>query len=393
MSRSLLRRFARATAVPAACAMLAALGATACAAEAARDRATREVDARGADPRWQVLAPIPDPVGLGGMFAGVLRGQLVAGGGSQFRDKPNWLQGEKTYSDRIFVLAAPDAKWTQHPTRMPRAMGHFATAATKDAIYLIGGFDANGTLAQAWRLHAEGNDFRFNAMPDFPRRIGYATASIVEGRIYVSGGLPELASKSPSRETWSLAFAATDPAPTNSSWRREPDFPGTPAFVSAAASDAQGAYVFGGISFDAQGKAIPSAEAHRFDTKKRQWTKLAPLPEPRVSATTPAAAVDSNRLLLIGGYAEVFPGPAREHPGFSTQTLIYDIARNAWSPGPRLPNAPVVQRDSPSDPGPAPMIAAPCVVWQNRAVLISGEVRASVRTPTVLAWPLDATPR
>ena len=58
-----------------------------------------------------------------------------------------------------------------------------------------------------------------------------------------------------------------------------------------------------------------------------------------------------------------------------------------------VPTAAVPNRDSPSDPGPAPMIAAPCVVWRNRAVVVGGEVRASVRTPSVIAWPLEQTKR
>jgi len=35
------------------------------------------------------------------------------------------------------------------------------------------------------------------------------------------------------------------------------------------------------------------------------------------------------------------------------------------------------------------MIAAPGAVWLNHAVVISGEVRASTRTPAVVAWPLE----
>jgi hypothetical protein len=96
-------------------------------------------------------------------------------------------------------------------------------------------------------------------------------------------------------------------------------------------------------------------------------------------------------LFVIGGYAEVFPGLPRDHPGFSTQTLFYNLVRQSWANGPLLPQAAVPNRDSPGDPGPASMIGAPCVRWQDRIVVIGGEVRASVRTPAVLAWPLAAS--
>ena len=109
----------------------------------------------------------------------------------------------------------------------------------------------------------------------------------------------------------------------------------------------------------------------------------------RFRDTVPVAG-RRGRILLIGGYAEVFPGPAREHPGFSAQTLVYDVALRKWSRGPVLPRAAVPDRDLPGDPGPGPMLAAPCAPWQNMAVVISGEIRASTLTPAVIAWPLAA---
>ena len=111
------------------------------------------------------------------------------------------------------------------------------------------------------------------------------------------------------------------------------------------------------------------------------------LPSPRVGPASPCPVVDG-RIFVIGGYAEVFPGAQRDHPGFSRQTLLYSTTKNVWESGPILPHAPVPDRDVPGDTGPAPMIAAPAVIWENRAVVISGEVRASVRSPAVLAFPL-----
>jgi N-acetylneuraminic acid mutarotase len=339
---------------------------------------------------WELLAPIPDPVGFGGMFAAPLNGQLVAGGGSQFRDKPNWLQGEKVFSDRIFTLADPAAKWVESATRLPAKMGHFATAATSDAIYLVGGINATGCLAPCWQLRAQGGGFQFTPLPDFPHAIGYAAGAIANGRLYVIGGLPEPTSKSPTVETWSLELAKIS---AGAKWTREPDLPAPGVFVSGVASDGRHVYVFGGMTYDAEGKATPSKRMLRFNPARTAWETLADLPEPRVGSASPAPVVAGEKLFVIGGYAEVFPGPAREYPGFRDQTLYYDLKRNTWENGPTIPKAEIPNRDSPGDPGPAPMIAAPCAVWQNRAVVVGGEVRASVRTPSVVAWPLGAKPR
>jgi hypothetical protein len=331
---------------------------------------------------WKLFTPLPDPVGFGGMFAGVLNGRLVTGGGSHFRDKPIWLKGEKTFSDRVFTLSEPEGRWTEHSFRLPFKVAHYASAATEDALYLAGGMDAAGCVAEAWEIRAQGDTFSCTRLPDLPQTNGYAAAAIVAGRLYVAGGQPKTTVRVASAETWSLDLK------DKRMWRREADVPGPGVFLSAAAGHGEYFYLFGGVNLDAGGKAIQSAQAFRLHTPTGKWERLPDLPEPRVGAATPCA-VAGNQIFLIGGYARSFPGVPREHPGFSQQTFVYDLTQQRWKNGPLLPKAEAGDRDRPGDPGPFPMIAAPGVVWRNHAVVISGEVRASTRTPAVVAWPLD----
>ena len=334
---------------------------------------------------WTLFAPLPDRVGFGGMLAGVLGGRLVAGGGSQFPDKPLWLKGEKAFSDKLFTLATPVAKWVEHATRLPVQVGGGASAASADAIYHAGGINASGCLRTGWEMRAQGDGFTFVPLPDLPYAVGYGAAAIVGRRFYVVGGLATPASKTPSVETWSLDL---DAPRAQVKWHREPDFLGPGACVSAAASDGKHLYVFGGIGFNAAGSATPSKAAARLAPGAAKWESLPDMPEARVGISTPCPTIPGGKVFLIGGYAEVFPGAPREHPGFLAQTLQFDLAQQSWESGPLLPAIPVADRDLPGDAGPAPMIGAPCVLWNGFAVVIGGEVRASVRTPAVLAWPL-----
>lgn len=350
--------------------------------------ASRDADAPASAPLhgWRLFAPIPDRVGFGGMFAGVLGGRLVAGGGSQFPDKPLWLKGEKAFSDKIFTLNAHGAKWSEHATRLPAAVGGGASAAMADAIYHAGGINASGCLRSGWEMRALGDGFVFTALPDLPRAVGYGTAAIVGRRFYIIGGLDMPASKTPLSEVWSLDL---DEPRARATWRREPDLPGSGVFVAAAASDGKSLYVFGGIGFDAVGNATPSRAAARLTPGAEKWESLPELPEARVGISTPCPVIPGENFFLIGGYAEVFPGAPREHPGFSAQTFYFDFAHLCWENGPLLPVKSVPDRDAPGDAGPAPMIGAPCVLWNNFVVVVGGEVRSSVRTTAVLAWPLD----
>jgi hypothetical protein len=332
---------------------------------------------------WKLLPPLPDPVGFGGMFAAVLDGRLVAGGGSQFRDKPLWLNGEKVFSDRLFTLADLTGPWREHTFRLPLKAAHYASAATADAIYLAGGVDGKGCLRETWEIRPEGDSFVCTPLPDLPKASGYAAAAIVGGRLYVAGGQDAATIRVASVETWSLDLKE------KLAWRREPDRPGVGVFLAASAVHGDHFYLIGGVNFDAEGKSIQSAQVWRFATKTGRWERVADLPEPRVAAASPCALIDGGKIFLIGGYAKAFPGPPREHPGFSEQTFLYDIEQQRWENGPLLPKAPVTDRDRTGDTGPAPMVVAPGVVWMNHAVVISGEVRASTRTPAVLAWPLE----
>jgi len=332
-------------------------------------------------PDWKVFARLPDPVGFGGMFAGTLGTRLVTGGGSQFRNQPFWLGGQKNYSDRIFTSTAPEENWREETTRMPEKCGHFASAASPDAIYLVGGLGTQGPLRSCFALHERGGTLAFSPLPDFPVALCYGSAAIAAGRLLVVGGQQSPDDKKATTEVWSLELASPH------AWRAEPNFPGAAVFVAAMASDGKSAFVLGGMSFDANGRYKPSNEAHRFNLNARQWERLPDLPAPRVGAATPALVLAGEKILLIGGYAEVFSGAPREHPGFSTQTLVYDLIQRRWSQGPVLPRVTVTNRDSPSDEGPGPVMAAPCTLWKNQAVVIGGETRSGARTASVMAWP------
>lgn len=334
---------------------------------------------------WKLFAPIPDPVGFGGMFAGALDGKLVAGGGSQFREKPTWLKGEKSFTDKIWVLDDPAGPWRESVTRLPQAMGHFASAANGDAIYLAGGIDPSGCLRQCLALRASGTGYAFETLPDLPEAVGYAAGAILDGRMYVVGGQPSPTAKTPLRHVWSLGLTSDG---LRAGWRQEPDFPGTGRFVVSTAVAAGRLFVIGGVGFNAAGNAVPSQAVCSFDPASRHWTTLPDLPSARVGPSTPCPVVEG-KIWVIGGYEKIFPGAPRDHPGFDAQTFAFDLAASAWRNGPVLPSTPVTNRDEPGDPGPAPMLGAPCAIWHGYAVIVGGEVRASVRTPGVIGWPLS----
>ncbi len=331
---------------------------------------------------WVVLPPLPDPIGYAGMAAGVLDGRLVATGGTQW-SRPIWLKGTRKFNDEIFVLGGLDQKWQVAAVRLPVASGHFASAATGQAIYFAGGTHAGGCLATAYELRAEGGGYVVRRLADLPKATGYAAGAIAGNRFFLIGGVPDPASTRPSNEVWSLDLGSP-----NAQWEREADLPGPGLLVPAAAASGTSVFAFGGMTFDAANKPVPSAAAYRLPKAGGAWERLPDMPQPRVGTNTPCPVLADGSIWLIGGYAEVWGGAQREHPGFVEETYLYHDATRTWTAGPKLPNAGASDRDASGDPGPVPMIGAPVVTWRNHVVVIGGEVRISTRSPAVIAWPL-----
>jgi len=328
---------------------------------------------------WHLIAPLPDAVGFAGMAAGVMRGRLVAAGGSQW-DAPIWAGGKRRFNDRVFWLDNPNATWRAGNVRLPEPVAHFATASTEGAIVIAGGFNTRGPLTSAYVLRPSGDEIEIRELPPLPSPIVYGTGVIARDRFYLFGGLADPADKHASASVWSIALGG------EMDWRREPDLPEGGRFLMTAAECEDQIYLFGGMAFDSAGKPQPQRSSYRLGTQR--WEKLSPLPEPRVGAANPSAVLSDGRVLVAGGYAELFGGAPREHPGFASQTLIYDPATDRWAAGPGLPTSPAGNRDLPGDAGPLPMIGAPGVQWGNWFVVVSGEVRVSTRTPSVVALRL-----
>lgn len=331
------------------------------------------------------MTPLPDPVGYAGMFAGVLGARLVVGGGSQFPDRPIWRNGRKTFSDRIFEINSPEGRWIESGLKLPRPMAHFAAASTASAICLAGGCDEKGALRESYLIReSSAGGLQMHQLADLPEPTAYGSAVVSGDRLYVAGGQSTLGARHATAAVYSLALNAGEQG-----WRSEPDLPGGGTFIGTMAAADGEVFFIGGVGFDAAGKSVQSRGLWRLDSQMGNWVALPEMPEPRVGAVSPCPVLEGGRILVIGGYAAAFSGEPREHPGFSRQTFVYDIAKNAWSLGPVLPYVPPADRDATGDVGPAPMVAAPAVLWQGHAIVVGGEVRASVRTPAVIAWPLD----
>jgi N-acetylneuraminic acid mutarotase len=198
---------------------------------------------------------------------------------------------------------------------LPVPLHHANAAAVNGRLYvagsLIGAFVADGRVfaydpdADAWSERT--------AMPAGSER-GAAAVAVLDGRIFVAGGL---------RGGAVADVSAYDP--TADAWAALPPLP-EPRDHAAAGAIAGVMYVAGG-----RGGAIGAhtASVVAFDTAHGAWAPRAPMPTSRGGV---AAAVIDGLLLVLGG-----EGNRAAPSGVFDAVEAYDPAADAWQTLPAMP--------------------------------------------------------
>ncbi len=339
--------------------------------------------------QWQPFTPIPDAIGFAGMFAGTSgEGRvLLSGGGSQFPDKPLWAGGDKVHSARIYLLEQPDGPWRCLDKLLPTPRSLMASATYRDAVIVAGGMNDKECLDEVLQLQWLDGQLVIKELPKLPKRLALTAAATVGSRLYLAGGISAL-SAAPTNSCWVINL---DSPASSMEWERLADLPCPGLFASAGATDGEHFYVIGGLTIlpSTDGKTglrKTSDSVYRFDPRQGQWELLPPLPAPRAGAC--AFSMPNREVFITGGYAHVFTGELKDHPGFDSETFIYNPNKKQWRQGPSFPCVRHIDSTKTASPGPEPTCAAAATIWQNSCVVISGEVRPATRTPAVLALPI-----
>ncbi|MFO0808250.1 MAG: hypothetical protein U0746_06480 [Gemmataceae bacterium] len=316
---------------------------------------------------WKSLAPLPDPEGFAGSFAGVSRGTLLVAGGANFPGKKPWDGGQKVWTDSVFALDRPDGRWAA-AGKLPRPLAYGVSVTYGDCVVCVGGCDAARHYADAFRLEWATGKLAIAALPPLPRPIANACGALVGTTLYVAGGQDR-----PDATATLATLYALDLADIKPSWRESP-LPGGGRMLAVAAAFDGAFWLIGGVDLfaGASGKAERRylSDAFRYDPS-RGWTRVAGLPRPVTAAPSPALA-SAKGILVLGGDdgSQVGQAPDR-HRGFTKVVLRYDASTNRWNDAGELP---------------APRVTVPCVRWGASWVVPSGEMRPGVRSPEVWAF-------
>ncbi len=338
----------------------------------ADERAEAASEAR-ASLDWQQLPDFPDELGVAGPFVGVHNDVLIVAGGANF-PRPVW-KNDKAWHDKIHVLTKTDDgyTWKSGPT-LPRPIAYGAAVSTPDGIVCMGGNDGMETFDDVFVLHwdADAQQVTRVRYPALPRPCAYGQAALVGGVIYLAGGQSGNGLDSAMNNFWALDLSKKD-NPAAFVWKQLDAWPGAPRAFNITVAQHAGyndcVYVMSGRRQDGD-EAEFLSDVWEFTPKTNTWRRRADLPR-AVAAGTGIGVGQSHILVLGGADGSLFLKADHlkdEHPGFPKEALAYHTITDTWTSA-----GPIPQNHVTTVP----------VLWGERIIIASGEIRPRVRSASV----------
>jgi N-acetylneuraminic acid mutarotase len=203
-------------------------------------------------------------------------------------------------------------KWVSK-TNMPTARGYFCGAEVDGKMYLFGGMldlaFNNSDAVEAYDLETD----TWTEENKMPEKIFGQAAVELNGKIYIFGGRTgDLYSGVSSNHSY-LYDPATD------SWTRIADMPASKAFIAAAVIDGK-IYTLGGSTIGYE--ALTSL--YMYDPESNTWEKKANLQRGR---SLPTANVYNGKIYVIGGGEADADVAGTAFPYFD----VYDPSNDSWN--------------------------------------------------------------
>lgn len=351
--------------------------------------------------QWDSITEIPaannqvKSLGVAGPIVGVLQNKLIVAGGANFPDKMPWLGGKKIYYNDLFVFEKnkDQVSATFKKIQLPNNIAYSASCETPFGIVYAGGENELGLSDKVNMIKWDkvSNTITIAILPPLPEAITNAALVCIDNKIYLMGG--ETAFNTTNQ------IISLDLAQIDNGWNQLPTMPKPLSnFVSVAQinADNKQLFIIGGRAKQKNGISNFSSDVYAFDIKTQNWHIKKSLPY-AVSAGTGALFAEKYILLFGGDKGDRFNKVESQiakinattdtiiknnltqiknnlletHPGFSNEILLYNIQSNQWISNGTIPFTPTVTTNA--------------VQWNNEVIIPSGEIKAGVRTPRIIA--------
>jgi N-acetylneuraminate epimerase len=320
--------------------------------------------------RWEKLSSIPNALGVAGAFAGVSGDALLIAGGANFPEKKPWEGGSKVWHHEVYVLENPDGAW-QSAGRLPLPLGYGVAVSHKRGVVCFGGSTPTRHHGSAIVMRWKKGQLETELLLGMPKPRANLCGALVGNTAYLFGG-----TATPDATNAVNTLFAMNLSPKRPGWRVLEPLPAAGRILATAGAHDGSLYIFGGAALHpgSDGKVIREwlREAWRY-TPGKGWKRLADLPRVAVAAPSPAPVINGKLILIGGDDGSQVNALPNQHQGFRHDVLAYDPKTDRWE-----------------DLGDAPFahVTTTTVVWKNKIVIPSGEVKPGIRSPEV--WSSSA---
>jgi N-acetylneuraminate epimerase len=351
--------------------------------------------------KWEIAGELPadsgqqNSLGIAGPVTGIHKGVLFVAGGANFPEAMPWLGGIKKFHKEIHVYSAKDSKLKllAKPFSLPLPVAYAACCNTPTGVLYAGGESEKGISDRVWLMmwNIKTEEILFKILPKLPFAVSNATATLIGNTVYLAGGETAI--------NTSAQFLSLDLNNTSAGWKKLADIPQPVSHtVMTVALNKTGdkIYLCGGRKKNSNGISALYNNVFVYDVAANNWAEKKALPY-ALSAGT-GIMHDSKSILLFGGdkgtvFTETETMIAAinaekdsakkqelvtkknklqsEHPGFSKEILLYNIKNDTWK------NIGTIPFETP--------VTTAAVKWKSGVFIPSGEIKAGVRSPKIIA--------
>lgn len=322
--------------------------------------------------RWDTSLSLPPPteeggpnIGLAGVFAGFVGGELLVAGGANFPEGTPAEGGVKRYHADTYVYDAASG-WRLFPDNLPEARAYGVAVGLPDGILCIGGCDERCCTADVRLLTLENGAPVLKDYPSLPRPLAHAAGCRVGDRIYVAGGIGTVDDARTTSDFFVLDLHRLDRG-----WSELAPWPGPSRAFAVAAAQSDGFdncfYLFSGREFAPGEPWNVLDDGYEYNPRLDRWRRLeGSFP---VMAGT-ALPFGTNHILMLGGRSAT--------NGDEAMLRLYHTVTGS-----------TVETRAPE--GVTLPVTTQLLATDDGLLVASGEVAPGVRTPVLLRGRIERT--
>lgn len=342
---------------------------------------------------WHMPSTLPaengqDHIGVAGPTTGILNNTLIIAGGANFPSAMPWDGGQKAYQKEVYLYdISTNGELTFRSKQFfGDSIAYAANVSVGNQLYTAGGEREGKAIADVFIYRLENNELQRKSLSNLPQPLTNASITFLKDKLYVVGG--------ENSENVSNSIYELDVKDKAARWKEVATLPKPLSHAVVLTDGLDNLFVLGGRKRNLNSKSDIYSEVYQITLANLEIKQLPSIPDQLAAGT---GVFYQDRIYLFGGdngatfhQVEKLIGQInlssdghdkeqliakknhiqQNHPGFGKHVWVFDLKSKNWE----LANDIVGQ--SP--------VTTTAILYENKVIIPSGEVKAGVRTNQIL---------